>query len=601
MGTTHSRRDRSEGRVAIILMARLVSRMRGGRPDTHQWLLLAILTVGVGLRLWGITFGLPNINCRPDESLLVHKALAIASGDLNPHFFNYPSFQFYLLALLYGLYFAVGWALGVFAGVEQFEVGFFTDPSAFYLLGRASSALVGGGSVAIVYLLGRGMGGTRAGLLSAAFLATAFLHVRDSHFLTADVPATFHLLVAYVFTWRYIDRARLSSVLLAAVFFGLAISTKYNIALILPSGLLAVWLVARSPGLASSGRAPFHPWRHAICAAAAMAISFAATSPYVLLDFPTFLRDFQYEQAHFSRGHGLDLGVGWVYHLRVTLFYGLGWTLTAVSAAACLWLARRRQGKDLVLLTGIVLYYLVAGAGKSVFLRYMIPVVPLLCLAAGVWVSHLGAAVRGRWVALAALALMIPGISASLHHNRILSNADTRLQAATWIDQQLPAGTRIAMVGSDFGDPQVHRSRAWLEERLSDVRQAGLPARRLARQLALDGLPPEPSFYVVELRPENPFHLRSVWTDFSLEDIRNAGINWVVVQEHPMISWIDPAFLLQLEAEAVLACLFGPFEGGRGAGSSLFDPIDAYYVPYAGLADVRRPGPTIRIYNVDNG
>ena len=68
-----------------------------------------------------------------------------------------------------------------------------------------------------------------------------------------------------------------------------------------------------------------------------------------------------------------------------------------------------------------------------------------------------------------------------------------------------------------------------------------------------------------------------------------------------MISWIDPTFLLQLEAEAVLTCLFGPFEGGRGAGSALFDPIDAYYVPYAGLADVRRPGPTILIYNVDNG
>ena len=303
----------------------------GGRPGI--WL-LAILTVGFGLRLWGISFGLPNVNCRPDESVLVHKALAIASGDLNPHFFNYPSFQFYLLALLYGLYFAAGWALGAFAGVEQFEIGFFTDPSAFYLLGRASSALIGGCSVAIVYLLGRGMGGTRAGLLSAAFLATAFLHVRDSHFLTADVPATFHLLVAYAFTWRYIDRARPTSMLLAAVFFGFAVSTKYNVALIIPSGLLAVWLVARSPGVASSGRPPFRPWRHAVCAVAVMVVSFAATSPYVLLDFPTFLRDFQYEQAHFSRGHGLDLGAGWVYHLRVTLLYGLGWPLAAVSAAA---------------------------------------------------------------------------------------------------------------------------------------------------------------------------------------------------------------------------------------------------------------------------
>ena len=114
--------------------------MGGRRPGIHHWWLFGILTIGLGLRLWGITFGLPNVNCRPDESLLVHKALAIASGDLNPHFFNYPSFQFYLLALLFGLYFAAGWVFGAFADVQQFEVGFFTDPSAFYLLGRVLSA-----------------------------------------------------------------------------------------------------------------------------------------------------------------------------------------------------------------------------------------------------------------------------------------------------------------------------------------------------------------------------------------------------------------------------------------------------------------------------
>ena len=155
------------------------------------------------------------------------------------------------------------------------------------------------------------------------------------------------------------------------------------------------------------------------------------------------------------------------------------------------------------------------------------------------------------------------------------------------------------MVGSDYGDPQVHRSRAWLEERLSDVRQAGQPGLRLARQLELDGLPPEPSYYVVELRPDNPYHLRSVWTGFSLEDIRSAGIDWVVIQEHPLTTWIDPAFLRQLETEAVLTCLFDPFEEGKGPGSSIFDPIDAYYVPYAGFEDVRCPGPTIRIYNIN--
>ena len=60
--------------------------------------LAAIVLMGLALRLWGIDFGLSNLYCRPDETTLVHRALAIGAGDLNPHFFNYLSLQFYLLA-----------------------------------------------------------------------------------------------------------------------------------------------------------------------------------------------------------------------------------------------------------------------------------------------------------------------------------------------------------------------------------------------------------------------------------------------------------------------------------------------------------------------
>ena len=129
----------------------------------HKLCLAAIILSAIGLRFWGIGFGLPNVNCRPDESILVHKALSIASGDLNPHFFNYPSFQFYLLALLYGLYFAGGWVVGAFAEVAQFELGYFTDPSAFYAIGRSATAVLGVVSVGIVYRLEWAWEGAGAG------------------------------------------------------------------------------------------------------------------------------------------------------------------------------------------------------------------------------------------------------------------------------------------------------------------------------------------------------------------------------------------------------------------------------------------------------
>ena len=104
----------------------------------HRLWLACIVLVGLLLRLWGLDFGLPNVNTRPDESTLVHKAIAFGSGDLNPHFFKYPSLHFYLLAGVYGLYFAAGLGLGLFAGVQDFQRQFFSDPSIFFLLGRVA-------------------------------------------------------------------------------------------------------------------------------------------------------------------------------------------------------------------------------------------------------------------------------------------------------------------------------------------------------------------------------------------------------------------------------------------------------------------------------
>ena len=64
---------------------------------------LAILLVGLALRLWGIDFGLPHDFLRPDEHRFVTVALGPLSGDLNPQFFIYPSFYFYLLGAVYAV------------------------------------------------------------------------------------------------------------------------------------------------------------------------------------------------------------------------------------------------------------------------------------------------------------------------------------------------------------------------------------------------------------------------------------------------------------------------------------------------------------------
>jgi len=73
-----------------------------------DWTVLSIVFVGGLARFWGINFGLPHTECRPDESIITGIAFGFFSGDFNPHFFSYPTLYIYVLHGLYFLYYSIG-------------------------------------------------------------------------------------------------------------------------------------------------------------------------------------------------------------------------------------------------------------------------------------------------------------------------------------------------------------------------------------------------------------------------------------------------------------------------------------------------------------
>ena len=549
------------------------------------WILAAILLLGLGLRLWGLSFGLPNTICRPDESTLVHRALAIGAGDPNPHFFNYPSLHFYLLTGLYGIYYIVG----NFAGPVAFETQFLTDPAPFYLLGRVIGALLGAASVWLLYGIGHRLGGRAAGAVSALFLACSFLHVRDSHFLTVDVPATFWLLASLLFVVRHSEDKEIRHLLLAAAFLGMATSTKYTAGFFLTSVLVASWLGAAS----SRERLVRLMWVLAITG-----VVFVAGSPYVLLDFPAFWRDLSFERLHFAHGHDADLGRGWWYHLGFTLPVGLGWPLFLAGLVGFLhWTLRGRDGVR-ALLVGAVAYFAVAGSGKVVFMRYMLPLLPLFCVAAGLLIAGRG---RGRthMTGLLALILAAPTAWSSYHHSSLLAETDTRVLASRWIEKRVPAGSRIALCcGSDYGYPQLRLAPEALSARAAELRAAGLPAHRLQRTLALGAALPGPGYQLVELRATNAEGFSWVPSDYAVDELVRDGIEWVVLHHLSELEYsrLDSVFVTELERVGEQQILFDPLVADSGG--RRYDPIDAFYLPVSGFASVERPGPRIAIYRL---
>jgi len=325
-----------------------------------------------------------------------------------------------------------------------------------------------------------------------------------------------------------------------------------------------------------------------------MGLAFVAGSPYVLLDFEAFWRDLSYERLHFASGHDTDLGKGWVYHFVFTLPLSLGWPL---FIAALLGLGRWAWGRrpaELALLAGALGYYAVAGSGKVVFMRYVMPLLPLLCLAAGSTVAAIGRS--SRQMGLLALLLVAPTAWSSWRHSDLLSRTDTRVLAARWIEERVPQGSRIGLCcGSDYGYPQLQLSRSALVARSAGLQRAGFGARRLERRLARAEL--SPGYDLIEFRATNPSGFDWVWTEYGVERLAREHVGWVVVHEHPLAySQLDSSFVIALESAAERLQLFDPLQNAQG--EAVYDPIDAFYLPVAGFEGIERPGPRIAIYRV---
>src|SRR4029077_14553872 len=126
-------------------------------------------------------------------------------GILDPHFADWPHLYFYA---------AAAW-LAPFRVVGLIQVQASGDLGV-----RVLDALLGSLTVLLVFEFGRRAYGWLAGFLGAAALAVAFLHVRDSHFATLDLPLTLACVGALYVAYRTIQSRGLRPLLLNGIALG---------------------------------------------------------------------------------------------------------------------------------------------------------------------------------------------------------------------------------------------------------------------------------------------------------------------------------------------------------------------------------------------
>ena len=408
---------------------------------TRNLPLLFILILAALLRLWGIQFGLPQMQIG-DEGALIAAALYSGANWLKPFRPMYGQFVPYFLLIEYGVYFVLGKIFGIFKSPFDVLISFIKDPRELLLIGRFTMAMFGVATVWLVYYMGRQFYNKRIGLLAAIFLSFAFLHTKESHYLKESNPAAFFTLACFYFTVQIFTRGAKLDYFLAGVFLGLGLGAKYE-----PILMIVVLIIA-------------HLLRHKKIIFKNVKYLLLGIIPIIFLTFPyLFFNPLQYWQM-FLAEYKLTTTVYslylqgkpvWWWFLFVHIPQGLGNLLFATAILGFfVSLVNGRFKREYLFLPVLPVIFLLTIDYWQKFhnARYALLILPYLTLAGAVSVDWFARFITSKYrqsifVTVVVISLVAPSVVRTVKFNTVTLKPDTRQLSKKWIETNIPAGSRV--------------------------------------------------------------------------------------------------------------------------------------------------------------
>lgn len=401
--------------------------LNGFLNSNRRWVLAAIFVLALGLRLWGISWGLPErVEMHPDEhDYVMSHALVLSPHKIDPGWYNYPSFLMYLTAIASGI---------------LRRIGMLSEDWQCYLVGRIISAFFGAGTSLVMYRLARELRGSAlAGLLAAFWMALFPLNVWESHVAVTDPLMTFWTTVTVWAAVRLIRTSRPVDYALAGAALGLAVGSKYT---------AAIAVVAIGIGALATRKPLLEIFKGLVIAGVvSLACAFIVT-PYSFIHFNTLLKAMAYEHNH-TIGHHSGFSVPaagpqyrrYIYQIFAAWPFSFGIALYACSIAGVIWALVRFDRRKLVLLAFCAVFFGITASWTFTPIRYYLPIIVLGCAFAGLWQAEWfeSQSKTRRTVALVATlacavyTLIFTGQTAARYAN------ETRVQAGRWLETVMAA------------------------------------------------------------------------------------------------------------------------------------------------------------------
>lgn len=421
--------------------------------NASRWIFVAVLLVAAGLRLATVHFGLPALN-DPDELIFELGAVKLLRNHtLNPGWFGHPATTtLYALAILDASVYLAGWLAGWFTSPAAFAKVIYFDPSWVILPGRIMIVLFSLAVILLTYRLARLLFDRRTSLIAAAFLAFAPVHVTWSQIIRADMMGCTFMLLTMISALRVVHQGRTRDTLLAAMWLALAVASKW------PFVVSATAMIG-----AASLRWPKHPEARAgeikrllLFGCASLAI-LLAVSPYLLLSFSKVVSDVAGEAQSYHLGAtGGSPGSNAVWYLTHPLLasFGLGGIIAA--AAGVVLMLRNREARAILMTVGFA-FSIVLVAQHIVWNRWVLPLLPILAIAAGhatiTIFDRIGARLSSHWrtavAVLLGIVLFAPLFNSDIGNARARMN-DTRQLATRWLLTRAPPGSRVMIEQFSF-------------------------------------------------------------------------------------------------------------------------------------------------------
>ena len=395
-----------------------------------------ILIILLPLGLWGGT-----TYFHPDNLLKFSQAAILNNG--NPGHFNYPAFVIYALATVYGILFTGLYTFGFVDSLADYKTlaresviskqPFFID---FELFGHFLILSFSFLALFSVYKIVLRITHSRlASGLSSLLLSVSPLWVADSHMLTTDIPCAAMAVATVALIIRF-EKSNITipRLLIIGALVGVSAACKYNVGIVIFAAFALLYIKKVSLRLFIT---------QSIIVGSFSLFIFFLINPYLILEYETVIKNFSSLMNSAANGTiGLHEQSPYQYHFFNSLRFGIGTVPLILILFGIIFFIFSKQYSSctkIVLLCFPVLYFYKMGNVHMAANRYMLPILPFLCVFFGVFVQFIKQKVFSKLtpfystivICLLTAIIIYSPLKESLYHNLLLSREDSRQHLAS--------------------------------------------------------------------------------------------------------------------------------------------------------------------------